>query len=193
VTEEIKEEIKSRVDKLLHPIATRLISLGLRPNTLTLLNLSCGLFAGILFFFHQIILACVFTLLSLLFDGLDGTVARILKISSERGEIFDRVCDRYVMGIIFLGIACANYVSSLILLVALFGVFIENYAEEMIRRVRKRTFEIAGGVRPIIVIGALTNFDVAIIILSFLYNVGGMIQVVYLAIHTLRNFKHTSA
>lgn len=186
MTEEIKEEIKSRVDKLLHPVATKLISLGFRPNTLTLLNLICGSFAGMLFFFHQIILACIFTLLSLLFDGLDGTVARMLKTSSERGEIFDRVCDRYVMGIIFLGIAYANYVSSLILLAALFGVFIENYAEEMIRRVQKRTFEIAGGVRPIIVIGALTNFEVAMIILLFLYNIGGAIQVVYLAIHTQR-------
>ena len=69
------------------------------PNLLTLGNLLCGIFIIISSFqseFNQVIL---FAFLALLFDFLDGTAARILKVSSSMGKELDSLADMVSFGV----------------------------------------------------------------------------------------------
>ena len=70
------------------------------PNVLTLGNLSCGALAIILTFEGDILLACIFAGIGLLFDFLDGFVARLLKVSSPLGKELDSMADMVTFGVL---------------------------------------------------------------------------------------------
>ncbi|MFK7970818.1 MAG: CDP-diacylglycerol--serine O-phosphatidyltransferase [Bacteroidia bacterium] len=70
------------------------------PNTLTLLNLACGVLA-ILFIVQDQLDYCIVALgLSLAFDFLDGMVARLLKVSSPIGKELDSLADMVSFGVV---------------------------------------------------------------------------------------------
>ena len=52
--------------------------------------------------------ALFFLLLSSLLDFIDGAVARYMKKTSIKGAYLDTICDRYVEGLIFLGLLLIN-------------------------------------------------------------------------------------
>ncbi len=63
------------------------------PNSLTFLNFLCGIHAIYLTLGGQWVPASWFLLLSVLFDGLDGKVAKWLNQESEFGRFFDAFSD----------------------------------------------------------------------------------------------------
>lgn len=68
-------------------------------NVLTSLNLLCG-FSSIFFSFEgKILYAFYFVALGLIFDMLDGRIARTLKISSKFGIEFDSMADLVTFGV----------------------------------------------------------------------------------------------
>jgi CDP-diacylglycerol--serine O-phosphatidyltransferase len=69
------------------------------PNLLTLGNLLCGVFAIVAAFQLDFVLVAAFAAVSLLFDFMDGTAARLLKVSSPLGGQLDSLADVISFGV----------------------------------------------------------------------------------------------
>lgn len=73
---------------------------SLIPNTLTLSNLLCGIFAILSTLDGELVLTAYFIAASLAFDFLDGMVARALKVHSELGKQLDSLADMVSFGVV---------------------------------------------------------------------------------------------
>ena len=69
------------------------------PNALTALNLVLGVCAIISTFNGEFYRAALFVVAAMVSDGLDGRVARYLKVSSEFGKELDSLCDLVSFGV----------------------------------------------------------------------------------------------
>lgn len=69
------------------------------PNALTALNLVLGVCAIISTFNGEFHRAALFVVAAMISDGLDGRVARYLKVSSEFGKELDSLCDLVSFGV----------------------------------------------------------------------------------------------
>jgi len=69
------------------------------PNSITLLNLLCGIIATMLAVVNQLELAAYFVLLGIVFDFFDGFVARLLNVQGELGKQLDSLADVVTSGI----------------------------------------------------------------------------------------------
>ena len=69
------------------------------PNALTALNLVLGVCAIISTFNGEFYRAALFVVAAMISDGLDGRVARYLKVSSEFGKELDSLCDLVSFGV----------------------------------------------------------------------------------------------
>lgn len=70
------------------------------PNLLTLGNLFCGTVATIFAVEGDFIFAGLFVVFGILFDFLDGFVARLLKVSGELGKQLDSLADMVTSGVV---------------------------------------------------------------------------------------------
>jgi CDP-diacylglycerol--serine O-phosphatidyltransferase len=70
------------------------------PNILTLLNLFCGSVAVLFAVQNQFVAAALFVFLGILFDFLDGFVARKLDVQSELGLQLDSLADMVTSGLV---------------------------------------------------------------------------------------------
>ena len=78
--------------------------LRLSPNQLTFNSLIFILFAFWFLVAQNLILALTFFTIATFLDLVDGAVARFLKMETKKGAYLDTICDRYVEGIILLGL-----------------------------------------------------------------------------------------
>jgi len=78
--------------------------LRLSPNQLTFNSLVFILFAFWFLVTQNLILALTFFTIATFLDLVDGAVARFLKMETKKGAYLDTICDRYVEGIILLGL-----------------------------------------------------------------------------------------
>lgn len=78
-------------DVVFAPIARLLIYVGFKPNLISLLGLLFAIIAA--FVVNDLLLFSIFIILNMLFDGVDGVVARRLNLSSDFGSIVDVTCD----------------------------------------------------------------------------------------------------
>lgn len=69
------------------------------PSLCTLANLVFGLISLIFIFTGQRDWAAVFIVMGMLFDGFDGRLARLLKVSSEFGKQLDSLADLVTFGV----------------------------------------------------------------------------------------------
>ena len=101
------ELLKDKV--LLEPFVNRTsflhTKLHITPNEITLFNnlviTPCLLYC---WFTSNYAVGLVFLLLRLLFDGIDGFLARKYKLSSMEGEIYDHAGDSVFIGFVFMAI-----------------------------------------------------------------------------------------
>ena len=70
------------------------------PNLLTLGNLFCGTIATIFAVENDFVAAGLFVVIGILFDFLDGFVARLLKVSGELGKQLDSLADMVTSGVV---------------------------------------------------------------------------------------------
>jgi CDP-diacylglycerol--serine O-phosphatidyltransferase len=70
------------------------------PNLLTLGNLFCGTIATVFAVEGDFIMAGLFVVIGILFDFLDGFVARLLKVSGELGKQLDSLADMVTSGVV---------------------------------------------------------------------------------------------
>lgn len=70
------------------------------PNLITSLNVICGALAIIMIMNERIMLACYLILLAMIFDFLDGMVARLLHVKSDIGKELDSLADMVSFGLV---------------------------------------------------------------------------------------------
>ena len=137
-----RTRIQLGIYSLINPVVRLLIRLGLTPNMVTTIGLLLNV--GVAFIFvlgakqgnrgdlSYVGWAGALVLFAGLFDMLDGQVARLGKMSSLYGALFDSVLDRYSELILFLGIcyyliAHHYFFGSLFAFIALIGSMMVSY------------------------------------------------------------------
>jgi len=109
-----KHAIATRIlYKYLNTPITKILTLTpITPNQVTLLSLTAGVAASLLFTYSRPILAGFLALLSSVLDGVDGKIARIKFQKTTYGGIFDSFIDLYIDFAIFFGMAYYGYRST---------------------------------------------------------------------------------
>lgn len=128
--------------KIIDPVVHGLVKIGITPNIVTTTGLFFNIVsAGILLYggiygkkndFSYVGWAGGVILFAGLFDMLDGQVARIGKMSSQYGALYDSVLDRYSELIVFFGISSylitqGYIVGFVIAFIALVGSLMVSY------------------------------------------------------------------
>ncbi|EHQ30248.1 CDP-alcohol phosphatidyltransferase family protein [Mucilaginibacter paludis] len=128
--------------KVIDPLVKVLIKLGLTPNAVTTIGLLLNVAVAGIFILgaeegnrgdlSYVGWAGALVLFAGLFDMLDGQVARLGKMSSKFGALYDSVLDRYSELIMFLGIcyylvAHHYFLSSIFAFIALIGSMMVSY------------------------------------------------------------------
>ncbi|NQT80107.1 MAG: CDP-alcohol phosphatidyltransferase family protein [Candidatus Aminicenantes bacterium] len=169
-------------------ISSKLSHLNINPNQITLTSFFLGALSGLFFFlggYPKIVIGAFMAQLSWILDLCDGEIARLKFKESKFGEFLDRVLDRYVDGLIILGITFTCFRSLetiwvwLFGFLALIGSFMNSYtALEYDKHlaskafIKKRTIRMGREIRLLIVfVGAVLNQLFAILlILSIVTN-----------------------
>ena len=98
---------------VVHAISNRLTPLlarfGVRPNTVSLAGMTCGLAAGIAYYDvgHAASVVAGFLLMLAwhVLDGTDGQLARLTGAQSEVGKILDGICDYVTFSAVYVALA----------------------------------------------------------------------------------------
>ncbi|MBC7885033.1 MAG: CDP-alcohol phosphatidyltransferase family protein [Saprospiraceae bacterium] len=137
-----KNKGQALVYKWIDPLIRLSIRVGIAPNFVTLLGLLINIFAAAIFIYgaeygiranHSIVgWAGATILLAGLMDMIDGRLARIGKMETTYGALFDSVLDRYSEMFMFLGIcyyliAHHYFLSSLFAFIAMIGSVMVSY------------------------------------------------------------------
>jgi CDP-diacylglycerol---glycerol-3-phosphate 3-phosphatidyltransferase len=129
------------VYKIINPLITTLVKLGITPNAVTAIGFVINIVACIIFIYganaargdlSYVGWGGVVILLAGLFDMIDGRLARVGKMESRFGAMFDSVLDRYSELVMFLGIcyylvAQSYFFSSLFAFIAMIGSLMVSY------------------------------------------------------------------
>jgi len=110
----MRDRIKKTLQNILNPLVRLFIRVGITPNVITTIGLILNFIVAVIFIYgaengaHEdmsyIGWAGGMILFAGVFDMLDGQVARMAKLSSKFGALYDSVIDRYSELIMFLGI-----------------------------------------------------------------------------------------
>jgi phosphatidylglycerophosphate synthase len=124
--------------------------LGLSPNQWTFLTIIPTLIALYFLIERQFLIAAVFFMLSALIDLVDGSVARFTGKVSKLGAYLDTIMDRYMEGIIVLGLLLAGLPHFYIPVYAwiflyFLGSFMTTYAKSAAKEKDLVEMEIKGG------------------------------------------------
>jgi len=103
------------------------IKIGITPDIFTVSAFIVALFAGIAFYFGDVVLGTFFIMCNAAFDSMDGAVARAMNIQSTKGDFLDHVVDRYADIFIITGIFAGGFAPWPIGVFALTGVFMVSY------------------------------------------------------------------
>ena len=133
---------QSLVYKWLDPFIRWCVRVGITPNFVTFTGLAINILAAALFIYggelkdrsdHRVVgWACAVILLAGLMDMIDGRLARVGKMDSKYGALYDSVLDRYSEMFMFLGIcyyliAHHYFLSSLFAFIAMIGSVMVSY------------------------------------------------------------------
>lgn len=137
-----RDSLQQGIYKVINPFVHLLIKIGLTPNAVTTIGLMLNIGVAVIFIkgaeignrgeLTYVGWAGALVLFAGLFDMLDGQVARLGKMSSTFGAMYDSVLDRYSEMIMFLGIcyylvAHHYFLSSLFAFIALIGSMMVSY------------------------------------------------------------------
>ncbi len=138
----LRVKLQKTIYVVIDPFVKGLIKLGLTPNMVTMIGFLLNIGVAVIFVeggekgnrgdLSYVGWAGALVLFAGLFDMLDGQVARLGKMSSSFGAMFDSVLDRYSELIMFLGIcyyliAHHYFFSSLFAFIAMIGSMMVSY------------------------------------------------------------------
>src|SRR5580698_4877731 len=137
-----REQLQLGIYKIINPFVRLLVKIGFTPNKVTTTGFLLNVGVAFIFIlggeegnrgdFSYVGWAGALILFAGLFDMLDGQVARLGKMSSSFGALFDSVLDRYSELFLFLGIcyylvAHHYFLSSLFAFIGLIGSMMVSY------------------------------------------------------------------
>lgn len=97
----LDHHIRIIIEPTLNAIGRQLVKIGVAANTMTFMGFICGILAIIAITLRQYHLAAVFIICNRVADGLDGAIARHIKLTNF-GGFLDIVCDFIIFsGIVF--------------------------------------------------------------------------------------------
>jgi len=138
----VRDAAQQIIYKIINPLVKGMIKIGITPNFITATGLILNMLACAIFIygainsergdFSYVGWGGALILFAGLFDMMDGQVARLGKMSSKYGALFDSVLDRYSELIILFGICYylilqGYFISSLFGFVALIGSMMVSY------------------------------------------------------------------
>lgn len=138
----MRDRLKLFLQNMINPIVRFFIAIGITPNVITTIGLLLNVAVAVIFItgaelgdhddLSYIGWAGATILFAGLFDMLDGQVARLGKMSSTFGALFDSVIDRYSELIMFLGICYYMvsehyFLSGLIAFIGMIGSIMVSY------------------------------------------------------------------
>ena len=119
--------LDKKVNPFFKPILTKianfLLKYKLLPNQITLVSFIFGIFCFIFLSFGMIYVALFFFLLNRIFDGIDGTLARLTK-PSDLGGFYDIISDFFIYALLPFGFILFdknNFLSMSLLLTSFIG------------------------------------------------------------------------
>src|ERR1044072_5824794 len=137
-----RDKLQQGIYVIINPLVKGLIKIGLTPNAVTTIGLILNIGVAAIFIvgaeksnrgeLGYVGWAGALILFAGLFDMLDGQVARMGKMSSKFGALYDSVLDRYSELVLFLGIcyylvAHHYFLSSLFAFIAMIGSMMVSY------------------------------------------------------------------
>jgi archaetidylinositol phosphate synthase len=100
---------------------------GINPNLFSLLALPIAGIAAYFLSRKEFLIGMIFVFFAMIWDALDGGVARTQKKASKFGNYLDALLDRFIEIIIYLGIALAGYYLESFLVIT--GSLVLSYAK----------------------------------------------------------------
>ena len=145
-----RDWLQQTIYKIINPIVHGMIKIGITPNFITTTGLILNIVAACIFLyagmkgergdFYYIGWGGGIILFAGLFDMMDGQLARIGKMSSTFGALYDSVLDRYSELTVFFGICFylinqGYVISSIVAFIALIGSLMVSYVRARAERV----------------------------------------------------------
>ncbi|MFX0036842.1 MAG: CDP-alcohol phosphatidyltransferase family protein [Candidatus Hermodarchaeota archaeon] len=189
-------QIKRFSEKLLLPIARKLVKIS--ANYFTLFGLISAIITFFGFIFHFLIIIIVFLFITEFFDQLDGVVAR-LQGPTKIGAFLDSTLDRIGDFFLFSGVILGGYTSIEIGLIVIIGAFLTSYSRAKIEALGVDNLYGIGIIErtdrvPILFIGAILQiwFPVAMCWTMIFLAIGTNITVLQRIFFAYRNFSNKS-
>jgi archaetidylinositol phosphate synthase len=121
------DQFRPHVKDYFKPLIAVSLRLGLTPNILTVGSFIVAGFAGVAFFYENVLAGTLMVLLNAVLDSLDGALARAMNTQSPKGDFLDHVIDRYADIFIIVGIFAGGLAPWPIGVLALTGVLMSSY------------------------------------------------------------------
>ena len=100
--------LRPRLIGCIDPIGNAFVRIGLKPNQLTFLSLIFGIACAVCYMQRLFLLGSILLGVSAILDLVDGNVARKTNRKSDFGAVLDWIIDKYVDGIVLLGIGLSG-------------------------------------------------------------------------------------
>jgi archaetidylinositol phosphate synthase len=128
-------KFRENLQPLLEKMGILFASMGLSPNTLTLIGFIITIIASIIFGLNSLqepilnssVIGSIMLLIAGFFDVIDGSVAKITKKTSKKGAFLDSTLDKISEAIIFLGIAIGELANPILCLIAVSSSLLVSY------------------------------------------------------------------
>ncbi len=189
-------QIKRFSEKLLLPLARKLVKIS--ANYFTLFGLISAIITFFGFIFHFLIIIIVFLFITEFFDQLDGVVAR-LQGPTKIGAFLDSTLDRIGDFFLFSGVILGGYTSIEIGLIVIIGAFLTSYSRAKIEALGVDNLYGIGIIErtdrvPILFIGALLQiwYPSAMWWIMIFLAIGTNITVLQRIFFAYRNFSNKS-
>jgi len=189
-------QIKRFSEKLLLPLARKLVKIP--ANYFTFFGLISAIITFFGFIFNFLIIIIIFLFVTEFFDQLDGVVAR-LQGPTKLGGFLDSTLDRIGDFFLFIGVILGGYTNFIIGIIVLIGAFLTSYTRAKIEALGEENLYGVGILErtdrvPILFIGAIFHiwFPTALWWTMVVLAVGTNITVIQRIIFAFHNFSKNS-
>ncbi|MDU9376438.1 Bifunctional IPC transferase and DIPP synthase [Methanocorpusculaceae archaeon Sp1] len=201
--------LRPRLIGCIDPIGNLFVRIGMKPNQITVLSLVFGIACAVCYMNQQFLIGSILLLISAVLDLVDGNVARKTNRKSDFGAVLDWIIDKYVDGLVLLGIGLSGTaiisqfvavpaytdiaIVGLAIIGSLMNTFIKPVTYAEIGYTKKEDGKISDpleGVgffgRPetilcLIVFGLISQIWIAVILIAVCTNLSALQRIIYLA------------
>ena len=201
--------LRPRLIGCIDPIGNASVWIGLKPNQITILSLVFGIACAVCYMQRLFLLGSILLAVSAILDLVDGNVARKTNRKSDFGAVLDWIIDKYVDGLVLLGIGLSgtavisqfltvpSWVDTAIVGLAIIGslmnTFIKPVTYAEIGYTKKEDGKISDPLegigffgRPetilcLILFGLVSQIWIAVILIAVCTNLSALQRILYLA------------